>query len=89
MFVTAFGLIELVLFYAEFDRVLETVGGDETAAEPKTNCPNCGARMAVDADRCEYCDRSPTDGAAAADADRNRADDLADDETPDYGWVDE
>ena len=30
VFLPAFGLSELVLFYAKFDHVLETVGSDET-----------------------------------------------------------
>ncbi len=76
-----------MFLHAKLDHVLETIGNDGTAVASKTNCSNCGTRVAVDADRCEYCEGSSTDDTATADADRNRADGLVDDETPDYGWV--
>ena len=89
VFLAAFGLIALVLLHAKIDHVLETVGGDGTAAGSKANCPACGARIAVDADRCEDCDRSSTDSAASSDVDRDRIDGPASDETPNYDWIDE
>ncbi|ELY64616.1 hypothetical protein [Natronococcus jeotgali] len=56
-FLVAFGLLASVLLHAWTDHTLETFGGDD-ASPQKTNCRACGARIAVEADRCPYCERS-------------------------------
>ncbi|NKE34590.1 hypothetical protein GWG54_01925 [Natronococcus sp. JC468] len=59
-FLVAFGLLVSILLHAWTDHTLETFGGDD-ASPQKTNCPACGARIAVEADRCPYCERSHDD----------------------------
>lgn len=70
-FLALFGLLGLLLLHAHAAHTVETFGGGDSTARSKTNCPACGARVPVDADHCDYCERSLTDDEAA----------------PDYGWV--
>ncbi|AGB39647.1 hypothetical protein [Natronococcus occultus] len=69
-----FGLGALALLLARIDHALETFGGEDVAVS-KTNCPACGARIAAEADRCPYCERSFDDEEGDEDG------------PPDYGWV--
>ncbi len=45
----------LALLALQFGTVRALYGGDGTDHDARTNCPSCGARVAADADACQYC----------------------------------
>jgi hypothetical protein len=60
-FAVVVGAVVLVTIWFQFLEARTLYGGDSTPPEQLTNCPACGARLSVDAERCEHCDE-PLDG---------------------------
>jgi hypothetical protein len=56
-FVIVVGAVALFVIWFQFLEVRTLYGrGDSTPPEQLTNCPSCGARLPVDAERCDHCD---------------------------------
>lgn len=50
------GWILLFLLWVAVKFVISSwYGDDDVGGIDRTNCPNCGARIAADSDRCDYC----------------------------------
>lgn len=56
-------VVAVVALWVEFSIVHSVTSYSGDDAEPKRNCPNCGARNPVSRDSCEHCEHRLPDGA--------------------------
>lgn len=56
VFLAAFGVLVFARILFDFELLQAAFSDDDSAARTKTNCPSCGARTAVESNRCDYCD---------------------------------